>query len=64
MKKNYMIFCAAAVFSVLACGCAEAGDSKNADSVEAAAVEDPDIPIDDYEAWNELLTWHGCSRGY
>ncbi len=56
MKKNYMIFCAAAVFSVLACGCAEAGDSKNADSVEAAAVEDPDIPIDDYEAWNELLS--------
>ena len=55
MKKYYMIFGAVAALSVLACGCNGANGSRDADSVEAAAVEDPDIPIDDYEAWEELM---------
>lgn len=49
-------FALAALAAVSVLGCAGADGNKYKDGMEASAVESPDIPIDDYEAWNELFS--------
>ena len=62
MKKHSRLYRLAAVFALAALaaasalGCARAEERQDRDGMEAAAVESPDIPIDGYEAWNELLS--------
>ena len=64
MKRYRKLLGVLTVSAALLWGCAGINSHNDPDGMEAAAVESAEIPADDYEAWNALLSENDISQEF
>ena len=64
MKRYRKLLGVLIVSAALLWGCAGINSHNDPDGMEAAAVESAEIPADDYEAWNALLSENDISQEF